>query len=107
MRVHLALDVHEDGAAGEADGDHDNLHPERPVQVVLLDLKKEEIWKRKCPKTATQLMDSFVELNRRHGVTFVIATHDERVMAYARRLIRMQDGRIVSDEIQEPAGVEV
>jgi len=58
-------------------------------------------------KTATQLMDSFVELNRRHGITFVIATHDERVMAYARRLIRMQDGRIVSDEIQEPAGVEV
>jgi len=55
-------------------------------------------------KTATQLMDSFVELNRKHGITFVIATHDERVMAYARRLIRMRDGRIVSDEVQDPVG---
>lgn len=53
-------------------------------------------------KTASQLMDAFVELNQNHGITFVIATHDERVMAYARRLIRMQDGRIVSDVIQEP-----
>ena len=26
--------------------------------------------------------------------------------AYARRLIRMQDGRIVSDEIQEPVEAE-
>lgn len=53
-------------------------------------------------KTASQLMDSFVELNQKHGITFVIATHDERVMAYARRLIRMQDGRIVSDETRKP-----
>ena len=57
-------------------------------------------------KTATHLMDAFVELNRKHGITFVIATHDERIMAYARRLIRMQDGKIVSDEIQESVGAE-
>ena len=57
-------------------------------------------------KTATQLMDAFVELNQKHGITFVIATHDERIMAYARRLIRMQDGLIVSDEIREPADAE-
>jgi putative ABC transport system ATP-binding protein len=55
-------------------------------------------------KTATQLMDAFVELNQKHGITFVIATHDERIMAYARRLIRMQDGKIVSDAAQEPVG---
>jgi putative ABC transport system ATP-binding protein len=48
-------------------------------------------------KTAAQLMDLFVELNTRHGSTFVIATHDSRVMQYARRLISMQDGRIVDD----------
>ena len=57
-------------------------------------------------KTATQLMDAFVELNQKHGITFVIATHDERIMAYARRLIRMQDGLIVSDETQEPVDAE-
>ncbi len=48
--------------------------------------------------SATHLMDLFRELNQHHGVTFLIATHDERVMAYARRLIRMQDGKVISDE---------
>ncbi|MBT8058457.1 MAG: ABC transporter ATP-binding protein, partial [Gammaproteobacteria bacterium] len=31
--------------------------------------------------SATHLMDLFRELNQKHGVTFLIATHDERVMA--------------------------
>jgi len=48
-------------------------------------------------KTADGLMELFVELNDHHGTTFVIATHDKRVMSYARRLIRMLDGRIVED----------
>lgn len=56
--------------------------------------------------SAAQLMDLFVALNAR-GITFVIATHDTRVMGYARRLIRMQDGRIVSDEAQEPRAMVV
>jgi len=47
---------------------------------------------------STQLMDLFAELNRNHGVTFVIATHDKRVMRYAKRLIKMRDGKIISDE---------
>lgn len=49
---------------------------------------------------AAQLMDIFVRLNRHHGTTFIISTHDKRVMAYARRLIRMQDGKIIADEAQ-------
>jgi putative ABC transport system ATP-binding protein len=48
--------------------------------------------------TATQLMDLFVQLNREHRITFLIATHDERVMRYAERLIRMQDGKVISDK---------
>ena len=48
-------------------------------------------------KTASHLMDLFVELNQHHGTTFMIATHDTRVMAYARRLIKMEDGRIIED----------
>jgi putative ABC transport system ATP-binding protein len=50
--------------------------------------------------SASQLMDLFQQLNQKRGITFVIATHDQRVMSYCRRLIRMQDGRIVSDETQ-------
>ena len=53
--------------------------------------------------TAEQLMELFVELNTRHHTSFVIATHDQRVMGYARRLVRMLDGRIVEDKEQEAA----
>lgn len=51
-------------------------------------------------KTSDALMELFVELNEHHGTTFVIATHDQRVMAYAKRLIKMLDGRIVDDIAQ-------
>ena len=54
-------------------------------------------------RTADGLMGLFSELNERHGTTFVIATHDKRVMSYARRLIRMLDGRIVDDIEQNAA----
>ncbi len=50
--------------------------------------------------SATQLIELFRKLNRERGITFVIATHDTRVMAYCPRLIRMEDGKIISDEAQ-------
>ena len=50
--------------------------------------------------SADHLMGLFSHLNEHHGITFVIATHDKRVMAHARRLVKMQDGKIVSDEAQ-------
>lgn len=54
-------------------------------------------------KTSDGLMELFTELNRHHKTTFIIATHDQRVMGYARRLIRMLDGRIVDDIEQHAA----
>ncbi len=50
--------------------------------------------------TSSQLMDLFVELNQHHNITFIIATHDARVMKYAKRVIKMEDGKIISDEKQ-------
>ena len=50
--------------------------------------------------TAAQLMELCVELNRSHETTFIIATHDQRVMSYARRIVSMLDGRIVKDQQQ-------
>ena len=50
--------------------------------------------------SARRLMELFRELNRNHQVTFLISTHDERVMRYAHRLIKMQDGRIIADDVQ-------
>jgi putative ABC transport system ATP-binding protein len=54
-------------------------------------------------KTADGLMELFRELNDHHNTTFVIATHDKRVMSYAKRIVRMLDGRIVED-IDQDAG---
>ncbi len=44
------------------------------------------------------LLEVMAELNRELGVTFVFATHDTRVMQRARRLIRIVDGAVASDE---------
>jgi putative ABC transport system ATP-binding protein len=54
-------------------------------------------------KTSDGLMDLFGELNSTHQTTFIIATHDQRVMAHVPRLIRMLDGRIVDDIRQHAA----
>jgi putative ABC transport system ATP-binding protein len=53
--------------------------------------------------TSDDLMTLFTELNEHHHTTFIIATHDQRVMRYAKRLVRMLDGRIVED-IEQNAG---
>lgn len=45
------------------------------------------------------LLAMMEDLNRQTGTTFIFATHDPRVMDRARRLIRLVDGRIVSDEV--------
>ena len=54
-------------------------------------------------RNADELMELFVELNQHHNTTFIIATHDQRVMAYAKRVIGMLDGRIVDDSQQQVA----
>ena len=52
-------------------------------------------------KNMEKLMAHFRELNRVHKVTFLIATHDQRVMAWADRHITMEDGRVISDVLQQ------
>jgi len=54
-------------------------------------------------RTSDELMELFTELNTNHSTTFVIATHDQRVQRYAKRLVRMRDGRIVDDIEQHAA----
>ena len=49
-------------------------------------------------RTGADLVDTLRSLNDTHGMTFVFATHDPKVMERARRIVRMEDGRIVSDE---------
>jgi len=51
-------------------------------------------------KTAENLLKMMREMNETHQVTFVISTHDPLVMSYAKRLVKLHDGLIVSDELQ-------
>ncbi len=41
-----------------------------------------------------QVMEIMQRLNQETGVTFVFATHDPRVIAFARRVVELRDGRI-------------
>jgi putative ABC transport system ATP-binding protein len=47
--------------------------------------------------TAAGIVKLFAQLHREQGVTIVMVTHDARLASQARRVIRMQDGRIISD----------
>jgi putative ABC transport system ATP-binding protein len=49
-------------------------------------------------KTGAQILALFEELHREGGLTLVIVTHEERAAAIASRIIRLEAGRVVSDE---------
>jgi putative ABC transport system ATP-binding protein len=44
-----------------------------------------------------QAMEIMKKLNEQTGTAFIFATHDPRVMAFARRVVKLQDGRVVDD----------
>jgi len=48
-------------------------------------------------KTAGRILDLMEKLNAERHATFLFSTHDHRVIERAKRVIKMQDGRIVSD----------
>lgn len=48
--------------------------------------------------TAESLLDLMQKLNRELGITFLFSTHDQHVIDRARRVIRLQDGKVVADE---------
>lgn len=49
-------------------------------------------------ETSAEIMDLLVYLNQEKRQTFVLVTHDISVARRARRLVRMRDGKIESDE---------
>ena len=49
------------------------------------------------------IMKIMVQLNQELSTSFVFATHDEKIMAYLRRIIHLSDGQITKDEkIDDP-----
>lgn len=47
--------------------------------------------------TGSAIMQLMMEMNRTEGATLVFSTHDAAVSAYAARVVRMLDGRILQD----------
>jgi putative ABC transport system ATP-binding protein len=48
-------------------------------------------------KHTANLLDMMAKMNKEENATFVFATHDQRVMDKARRVVTLEDGVVVSD----------
>ena len=52
----------------------------------------------------TQLLDIMKKLNEDENITFIFSTHDQRVIDKARRVITLEDGKVVSDKVKSKKG---
>ena len=50
------------------------------------------------------VLDLLIMLNGREGTTLVLVTHDPALTGRADRIVTLRDGRIVADEVCDPAG---
>ena len=49
-------------------------------------------------RSTSTLLDLMAEMNKKENITFLFSTHDQRVIDKARRVITIEDGKIISDE---------
>src|SRR4030067_312820 len=54
-----------------------------------------------------QVMEIMTRLNKETGVTFVFATHDPRVIKYARRVVTLRDGLVAENGAQKASRAEL
>ncbi|MCH8919960.1 MAG: ABC transporter ATP-binding protein [Chloroflexi bacterium] len=54
-------------------------------------------------KTSKDVMEVFRKLNEELGITIAFVTHEADVAGYTRRIVRLHDGRVVSDEPNTPS----
>jgi putative ABC transport system ATP-binding protein len=52
-------------------------------------------------KTGDYLMGLIQDFNEQFGVSVLVVTHNEDQVKYAKRVIRMLDGQVISNEIRE------
>jgi putative ABC transport system ATP-binding protein len=49
-------------------------------------------------RSGDEIIHLFQELNR-HGITLIIVTHDQEIADHSKRIVRLKDGLVVSDEL--------
>ncbi len=49
-------------------------------------------------KSTDEIMDLLRKLNREHGTTFIVVTHNPAVARAADRIVTLRDGRVLRDE---------
>ncbi len=52
-------------------------------------------------KNAHAIIQTMKNLNKELNTTFLFSTHDEKVMAYLNRMVHLEDGKVVKDELIE------
>ncbi len=52
-------------------------------------------------KSAATLLEIMEKLNHEEKITFIFSTHDARVVKMAHRVITLEDGRVISDDVRE------
>lgn len=52
-------------------------------------------------KSASTLLEIMEKLNHEEKITFIFSTHDPRVVKMAHRVITLEDGKVVSDDVRE------
>lgn len=50
-------------------------------------------------KNSHHILQTMKKLNEELKVTFIFATHDEKVMMYLNRIVNLEDGKITTDEL--------
>ena len=48
--------------------------------------------------STANLLDIMYELNQNENMTFIFSTHDQRVIDRAKRIITLEDGKVISDK---------
>ena len=51
-------------------------------------------------ENAMSIMEVMKAMNEKYDVTFVFSTHDPLVMEFARRLVKLKDGKIEEDRLK-------
>lgn len=70
------------------------LFGDEPTGAVNIDISK-------------KILQFFVEYNRDKGTTIVIVTHNEKIVELAKRVIKIHDGKIIVDYLnQNPKTIE-